>query len=120
MNIVNADGRQNIFGQKGSVGLIGHDARMDATNGRGTALLVVKDVGFVSQYHFITPTAMCHLADQVTHGAAGDQESRFFAHPLGRQRFQSSNGGIFPENIVPDFRSSHGLAHGRGGQGNGV
>jgi len=73
MDIVNADGRQNILGQKGSVGLIGHDARMNAANGRGTALLVVKNMGFVPQYHFIAPSTVGHLADQVAHGAVGDQ-----------------------------------------------
>ena len=40
-----------------------------------------------------------------------DEERGLLAQPLGRQRLQALDGGIFLPHVVADLGAGHGLAH---------
>ena len=58
--------------------------------------------------------------DLVAHGAGGDEDGGFPGEDLGGARFEVVDGWVFGVDVVADLGVRHGLAHGRGGLGEGV
>ena len=83
-------------------------------------MFVVKDMGLVSEDHFVAPVAMNQLAYQVGHGAAGHQQGSRFVGQVGRHLLQPFDGGVFTVDVVADFSFGHGFSHPLGGRCDGV
>ena len=73
---------------------------MDAAQRPPAALFVDVGVGLVAQDHLVAAAAVRQQADQVAHGAGGDEQGRLFAQPVGGQRLQPLDGRVVAENVV--------------------
>ena len=120
MDVVAADGRFHFVQGDFAVRLVRHRARVNGGDGRGPSLFVVEAVGEAAQDHFVAPAAVGHLANQVRHGATGDEKGGLLVQPLCRQFFQPVDRRVLPEDIVAHLGFRHGLAHRRGGPGHRV
>ena len=67
---------------QGTVRLVGNRARMNTAHRSRSALFKEKSMGKASQDNFVTATAMGKQADQVAHGAAGDEHRSLFSQTI--------------------------------------
>ncbi len=111
MDVVRADGRFDVLQEDFSIGLIGDGPGVDAPDRGRSTLFVVEYVRLIAQNHLVSPAAVGQLTDEVGHRSAGHKKPGFLPEPFGRQFLQTSDGGIFAEDIVSDFRRRHCLTH---------
>ena len=76
---------------------------MDSAQGGHAPDFVQENMASVAQQHFISALAKAEHADEVSHGATGNKESRLLAGFFCGQGFQFFKGRVFFENIIPDF-----------------
>ena len=69
---------------------------------------------------FVTAFAVGHQAQQVAHGAGGDEQRRREAQLIGQPGLQTIYRGVFAIYIITQLGSHHGFAHGGGRLGDSV
>ena len=70
--------------------------------------------------HLLAVLGMEFDGDGVAHGAGGHKECGFLAGDERGAAFELIHGGVFAVDVVAHFGVRHGLAHLRGGLGDGV
>jgi hypothetical protein len=83
-----------------------------AEDGAAAALRAVT-VGKLSCYVLVAALAVAQQGEEISLGAAGDEQRRLMTEHLGGQVLQPVGGRILSVDVVTDFRLGHGLAHGR-------
>ena len=84
------------------------------------ALLVDEDVRLALEQHLVARLGVALDRELVAHRAAGHVERRLLARQRGDAALERLHGGVVAEHVVADLGLGHGLAHGRGGTGDGV
>ena len=77
-------------------------------------------MGLLADQVFVAPLAVRQQSEQITHGAAGHEESGFQAQIARQTLFQAGDGGVFAVDVIAQLGGQHGLTHGRGGLGDGI
>ena len=120
MEVVLLDRRFDLGQIQRAVGFTVDRLRLDGAKYGGTAALVLVGVGLLADDVLVTALAMSHQAQQVAHGAGGDEQRRREAQLIGQPGLQTVYRGVFAIHVIAQLGSHHGFAHGNSGLGDGV
>jgi len=110
MNVSGSDRRRDFLGvqEAGSaLDRLGHQPG-DACEPAG---LVVVDVRFLVDNHFVSGRTVRHQADEVPHRPADDEERGLLAQDPGGHLLEPVDRGVLPVDVVAERRVSHGVQH---------
>ncbi len=118
--IIRLHRRRNFLHRQRPIRCILNRLRLNTPQHRRPAPLILIGVRVLPNNILIPPPAMRHQRAKIAHRPTRAKQPRLKPQPLRQCVLQSLHRRIIPKHIIPQRRRHHGLAHGRGGLGDGI
>ena len=118
--VVGFDGGGNIGQRHGAVCALHQRLGLNTAQHRSATTLVAVGVGRLADDVLVAAAAMGHQTAQIALRAGGHEQRGLKAQQRGNFFLQGVDRGVIAKHIVAQRRGHHGLAHGRGGLGDGI